>query len=269
MKKIILITGISSGFGKASARLLAEAGHTVYGTVRRDCETDKSVNVLRMDLTDAGSIHEAVEAVISKEGRIDVLINNAGMHTGGPIETLPMEYVRLQMDTNFIGTVNLTKEVLPYMRRNGGGTIINFSSIGGLLGLPYQGIYSAAKFAIEGFSEALRIEIRNFNIKVVVINPSDFSTKSTLNRRNFLSPTGSDDPYQEQYEKTLAGIEKDEAGGLNPVILIKKLVKIVEYKNPRQRYIIAKFLPKLAVALKHVLPEKLFGRLLGIFYGIY
>jgi short-subunit dehydrogenase len=167
------------------------------------------------------------------------------------------------MDTNFIGTVNLTKEVLPYMRRNGGGTIINFSSIGGLLGLPYQGIYSAAKFAIEGFSEALRIEIRNFNIKVIVINPSDFRTKSTLNRRNFLSPTGSDDPYQKQYEKTL------EADGLNPVVLTKKLVKIVEYKNPRQRYIIAKFLPKLAVALKHVLPGKLFGRLLGIFHGIY
>jgi short-subunit dehydrogenase len=269
MKKVILITGISSGFGKASARLLAEAGHSVYGTVRKDCETDKSVNVLRMDLTDEGSIHEVVETVISKEGRIDVLINNAGMHTGGPIETLPMEYVRLQMDTNFVGTVKLTKEVLPYMRRNGGGTIINFSSIGGLLGLPYQGIYSAAKFAIEGFSEALRIEIRNFNIKVIVINPSDFSTNSSLNRRNFLSPTGSDDPYQKQYKKTLAGIEKDEAGGLNPKILTKKLVKIVEYKHPRQRYIIAKFLPKIAVALKHFLPGKLFGRLLGIFYGIY
>ncbi len=134
MKKIILITGVSSGFGKESARLLAEAGHTVYGTVRRDCETDKSINILRMDLTDAVSIHEAVEAVISKEGRIDVLINNAGMHSAGPVETIPGRFIRLQMDTNFLGLVHLTKEVLPYMRKQGGGMIINFSSIGGLMG---------------------------------------------------------------------------------------------------------------------------------------
>jgi short-subunit dehydrogenase len=269
MKKVILITGISSGFGKESAMLLAEAGHTVYGTVRRDCENLRNINVLRIDLTYSGSIKEAVETIIGKEGHIDVLINNAGMHTGGPIETLPMEYVRLQIETNLTGTINLTKEVLPHMRRNGGGTIINFSSIGGLLGLPYQGIYSAVKFAIEGFSEALRIEIRKFKIKVIVVNPSDFRTNSSSNRRNFLSPTGPDDPYNKQYEKTLAGIEKDEAGGLDPLIIAKKMVKIVECKNPRQRYIVAAFLPKLAVALKNFLPGKLFGRLLGIFYGIY
>lgn len=269
MKKIILITGISSGFGKKSAELLAEAGHTVYGTIRRVCETSNLVNVLRMDLTDSGSIKKAVDTIIEKETRIDVLINNAGMHTGGPIETLPMEYIKLQMDTNFTGTVNLTKEVLPHMRSKGGGVIINFSSIGGLLGLPYQGIYSAAKFAIEGFSEALRIEVRKFNIKVILINPSDFRTSSSVNRRNFLAPTGDDDPYKKQYEKTLASIEKDEANGLEPGVLARKLVKIVECKNPKQRYVIATFLPKLAVALKHVLPGKLYSKLLGIFYGIY
>ena len=191
------------------------------------------------------------------------------MHTGGPIETLPMEYVRLQMDTNFIGTVNLTKEVLPHMRRNGGGTIINLSSIGGLLGIPYQGIYSAAKFAIEGFSEALRMEIRKFNIKVILINPSDSRTNNSANRRNFLSPGGIDDPYNKQFEKTLALIEKDEANGIDPMVIAKKLVKIVECKHPRQRYLIATFLPKIAVFLKPVMPGKLYSRLLGVFYGIY
>lgn len=269
MRKVIFITGVSTGFGKEISELLSEAGHKVYGTVRKDTEYQGPVNILKMDLLEAITIKKAVASVIEKEGRIDVLINNAGMHIGGPIETSPVENIRLQMDTNLLGTVILTQEVLPHMRKQGGGMIINFSSIGGLLGLPYQGIYSAAKFAIEGFSEALRIEVRNFNIKVVVINPSDFRTNNTANRRNFLSPTGPDDPYYKQYEKTLATIEKDETGGWEPLFLAKKIVKIVELKNPRQRYIIATFLSKLAVTLKHILPGKLFSRLLGYFYNIY
>lgn len=269
MNKIILITGISSGFGKESFELLTKAGHTVYGTVRKNTGYQGSVNVLTMDLMDPDSIKKAVAEVIEKEGRIDVLINNAGMHIGGPIETTPIENIRLQMDTNLLGTVILTQEVLPHMRKQGNGTIINFSSIGGLLGLPYQGIYSAAKFAIEGFSEALRIEIRKFNIRVVVINPSDFRTSNTSNRRNFLAPTNPDDPYHIQYEKTLATIEKDETNGWEPVFLAKKLVRIVECKNPKTRYVIATLLSKLAITLKHILPAKLFSRLIGYFYNIY
>jgi NAD(P)-dependent dehydrogenase (short-subunit alcohol dehydrogenase family) len=269
MSKVILITGVSTGFGKETSELLARAGHKVYGTVRKDTGYQGSVNILKMDLLEAGSVKRAVAGVIEKEGRIDVLINNAGMHIGGPIETTPVENIRLQMDTNLLGTVILTQEVLPFMRKQGGGKIINFSSIGGLLGLPYQGIYSAAKFALEGFSEALRIEVRQFNIKVVIINPSDFHTNNTANRRNFLSPTGPDDPYYIQYEKTLATIEKDETNGWEPQLLARRIVKIVECKNPRQRYIIATFLSKLAVTLKHILPGRLFSRLLGYFYNIY
>jgi short-subunit dehydrogenase len=268
LKKIVLITGISSGFGKHMAYLLAKQGHTVYGTIRNESETSDLVNVIKMDLTDNESIKNAVDTVAGKEGRIDVLINNAGMHTGGPIETSPEKNIRLQMDTNFIGTVNLTKEVLPVMRKQGGGTIINFSSIGGLMGLPFQGFYSAAKFSIEGFSEALRMEVRKFNIKVVVINPGDFKTSSTANRRNFLAHSGPSDPYREQFEKSLSVIETDETNGWDPVILARKLVKIVENKNPAQRYIIASFEQKLAVVLKYILPGKLFMKILGSHYKI-
>jgi NAD(P)-dependent dehydrogenase (short-subunit alcohol dehydrogenase family) len=268
MRKVILITGISSGFGRESAMLLAEAGHTVYGTVRRDSETLGNVNVLRMDLTDPGSIKEAVETIIGKEGHIDVLINNAGMHTGGPIETLPMEYVRLQINTNLTGTINLTKEVLPYMRRNGGGTIINFSSVGGLLGLPYQGIYSAAKFAIEGFSEALRMEVRPFKIKIILINPGDFNTNNTSNRRNFLATTGPDDPYNKQFMSALKVMEEDELKGGKPVFLAKRIVKIVDCKNPKQRYIIGAFYEKAAARLKYFLPGKFFRWILEKTYNL-
>ena len=268
MKKIILITGISSGFGKQTAELLAAEGHIVYGTVRRDVEISSSVIGLKLDLTKSDTIKQTVQTILQKEGRIDVLINNAGMHTGGPIETSPPENIKLQMDTNFMGTVNLIREVLPVMREKGGGTIINFSSIGGVMGLPFQAFYSAGKFAIEGFSEALRMEVRHFNIKVVLINPGDFHTNNSANRRNYLAPTDSDDPYNEQYVKTLAIIEKDEANGWEPEVLAKKLVRIVECKNPRNKYIIASFEQKLAVVLKYILPGKLFGMILEDHYKI-
>ena len=172
------------------------------------------------------------------------------------------------MDTNFIGMVQITKEVLPVMRKQGGGTIINFSSIGGLMGLPYQAYYSASKFAIEGFSEALRMEVNKYKIRIILINPGDFRTSNSANRRNYLAPTGADDPYNEQYAVTLKVIEKDEANGWAPELLAKKIIRIVEYKNPLQRYIIGSFEQKLAVFIKTILPRKIFRLILQDHYKI-
>jgi short-subunit dehydrogenase len=267
MRKVVLITGVSSGFGKETASLLAQNGHTVYGTVRKEADTNPIIKVLQMDLLNTDSITIAVQTILNLEGRIDVLINNAGMHTGGPIETLPMEFVKMQMDTNFLGLVHLTREVLPVMRKQGGGTIINFGSIGGIMGLPFQGFYSASKFAIEGFSEALRMEVKQFNINVIVINPGDFHTSNSANRRGFLA-NSVEDPYKKQFEKTLSIIENDEAKGWAPEILAKKVVKIVDCKKPKQRYVIASLEQKLAVVLKYILPGKLFGKILESHYGI-
>ncbi|MCX6329818.1 MAG: SDR family oxidoreductase [Bacteroidia bacterium] len=268
MKKIILITGISSGFGRETSELLAKAGHTVYGTVRKNYDYKGPVNILKMDLIDALSIRNAVLTVVQKEGRIDTLINNAGIHTGGPIETSPDENIRLQMDTNFLGMVRLTMEVLPQMRKQGSGTIINFSSIGGLMGLPFQAFYSASKFSIEGFSEALRMEVKQFNIKIILINPGDFLTNNTSNRKHFLAPTGPEDPYNEQFKRTLDVIEKNESKGWDPVILAKKLIKIVDCKNPRQRYIIGSIEQWLSVIIKKILPGKVFRWILEDYYKI-
>jgi NADP-dependent 3-hydroxy acid dehydrogenase YdfG len=267
MAKVVLITGISSGFGNKTAELLASKGYIVYGTVRKETETLPNIHVLKMDLLDPSSIKKAVGSVVQKEGRIDILINNAGVHTGGSIETTPIENIRLQMDTNVMGMVYMLREVLPAMRQQQEGTIINFSSIGGLMGLPFQGFYSASKFAIEGISEALRMELKPFNIKVVVINPGDFHTNNTANRRNYLTKT-INDPYTEQFAKSLSIIEKDENGGWPPEVLARKLVKIIETKNPCQRYIIATAEQKLAVMLKRILPSAWFMKILAPHYGI-
>lgn len=269
LKKVILITGVSTGFGKHTASLLAKQGHIVYGSVRNNVDnSDPSIKTVYLDLLDKSSINSTVETVLKNEGRIDVLINNAGMHTGGPIETLPEEFIRKQFETNFFGLVKLTRNVLPTMRNQGSGTIINIGSIGGLMGLPFQGYYSAAKFAVEGFSEALRMEVKQFGIKVVVVNPGDFNTNNTVNRRSYLASKGENDAYKTQFEKTLTVIEQDENNGWNPEILAREMVKIVNCKNPRQRYLIASFEQKLAVFIKKILPGKLFSRILEDHYKI-
>lgn len=268
VKKVILITGISSGFGKATASQLIKCGHTVYGTVRKSFDENPAVNVLFMDLLNPGSIAAGVKEILEKEGRIDVLLNNAGMHSGGPLETLPEDYIRKQFETNFFGLVELTRQVLPAMRKQGSGTVINVGSIGGLMGLPFQGYYSASKFAVEGFSEALRMEVKQFGIQVVVINPGDFHTNNTANRRSFLADAEDSDAYATQFGKALSVIEKDENNGWNPEILARKMVKIVNNKNPRQRYIIASFEQKLAVFIKKILPGKIFTKILADHYGI-
>ena len=155
MAKIVLITGISSGFGKATAELLSMKGYIVYGVSRNQREDlTGRIKVLQGDVTDVTSLQKAVSTLVGLEGRIDILINNAGMGIAGSIEESSSADIELQMSTNFMGCVNTIKAVLPAMRRQGGATIVNISSIGGVMGLPFQGFYSASKFALEGLSEA-------------------------------------------------------------------------------------------------------------------
>jgi NAD(P)-dependent dehydrogenase (short-subunit alcohol dehydrogenase family) len=267
MKKVVFVTGISSGFGKSISTLLAQKGYIVYGTYRTACEVDIRVNALQMDVTDVDGVNRCINGVLEKEGRIDVLINNAGMHTGGPVEMIADDLIRLQMETNFMGAVHTVKAVLPSMRRLKGGTIMNIASIGGLMGLPFQGYYSAAKFALEGWSEALRMELRPFNIRVIVIEPGDFHTRNTLNRINIHAVNG-DNSYESQFSRTLDIIRHDENGGWHPDILAAKIGNILEKKHPAERYVVASVSQKLAVVLKHILPQKWFSAILRGHYGI-
>ena len=263
---VVFITGISSGFGLETAKLLSQEGHIVYGTVRREVEALPKVNYLQVDVRDKQAVSNVVKQVVEKEGRIDVLINNAGMGIGGPLEFATEEEVRLQMDTNFMGLVHCVDAVLPYMRKQGSGKIIALSSIGGLMGLPFQGFYSASKFAIEGYCEALRLEVKQQGIKVVVLRPGDFATGFTGSRKK-VADEAALQAYP-IYKTAIEKVEHDENGGLKPIVLAKKISKIIQMRNPRSGYVVASFEQKLSVLLKRLLPAKWFARILGSYYKL-
>ena len=267
MKKVILISGISSGFGLETAKALAAKGYIVYGTVRRDTVEIPGVHYLNgVDVRNEESVRSAVSQVITEQGRIDVLLNNAGMGIGGPIELTSTEDIRLQMDTNFMGLTHFVRSVLPEMRKLRKGTIIAISSIGGLMGLPFQGFYSASKFAIEGFIQALRIETREFGIHCTVIEPGDFSTGFTANRLKGLSEKAFE--TYPHFKASMEGIERDEKGGLKPEKLASVICSIVECRKPRCSYVVASPVQRLAVFLNRFLPERFFSWMLGKFYGL-
>ena len=250
-QQVILITGASSGFGLATAELLASKGHTVYGLCRRPME-HATIHYHQCDVRNREQIASTVVEIVEKEGRIDILVNNAGMGIGGALELATPEEIDLQMGTNFMGCVNLCQAVLPYMRKARNGKIINLSSIGGVMGLPYQGFYSASKFAIEGFTEALSAEVRGFGIKVSMVEPGDFATGFTGSRRN--SQATLDDPdYGPIFRNSLSIIEKEENGGLKPEVLARRIAKMVEQKNPPLRKVVANLEQKLSVVIKRIL----------------
>ncbi len=263
---VIFITGISSGFGLKMAEQLVLDGHKVYGTVRREVEHVEGINYLKADVCDTESVRNAVNQVVAAEGHIDVFINNAGMGIGGPIEFSSEAEVQRQMDTNFMGLVRCVNAILPVMRNQGYGKIIALSSIGGLMGLPFQGFYSASKFAIEGYCEALRLEVKAFGIKVIVIRPGDFATGFTASRQKVENPKALE--TYKTYAESMGKIEHDENGGLKPIVLARKIRKIVKAKNPKSGYVIATFEQRLSVFLKRILPAKLFGIILGSYYKL-
>ena len=263
---VILITGISSGFGHAMALQLSHDGHKVYGTHRRDCDRIPGVTYLNADVRNQQSIDETVKTVIDAEGHIDVFINNAGMGIGGPLEFTPIEDARDQMDVNFMGMVRFLNSIVPIMRAQRHGHIICFSSIGGLMGLPYQGLYSASKYAIEGYCQALRLELHQFNIHVTVINPGDFHTSFTAQRKK-VAPETVADAYP-GYARSMQSIENDEHSGLKPDYLARRISRIVQKRHPRNRYIIATPIQKASVLLKTLLPAKWFDHILASYYKL-
>lgn len=264
---VILITGISSGFGLAMAQRLSADGHTVYGTVRREVPHIDGVHYLHADVRSEYDAQEAVAAVVAEQGRLDTLICNAGMGIGGPAEYASEEEIQQQMDTNFLGQVRFIKAALPHMRQQQGGRIICFSSLGGRMGLPLQSYYSASKYAIEGFAEGLRMEVKAFGVGVVVIEPGDFATGFTDARRKSAITPEAMEAYPSLL-RTTERLEGEERSGYDPDYLAAKLSKIVVCRHPRCRYIISNFEQRLSVFLKAIMPDAWFSAMMRSYYDM-
>jgi NAD(P)-dependent dehydrogenase (short-subunit alcohol dehydrogenase family) len=254
-KGVVLITGASSGIGQACGLRLAEQGYSVYGTSRRasaDSQQD-TLSMIAMDVTSDASVERGVDLVLAREGRIDVVVNNSGIAVAGAIENTSMDEALEQLDVNFFGAVRVCRAALPIMRRQQRGYIVNIGSIGGLIGIPYQAMYSASKFALEGFTESLRLEARPFGIRVALIEPGDHKTPLTFNRRRAVG-SQSDRVYRASFEAAIESMAHDEQNGPAPEGIARLLHRIVETPNPRLRYTIGPIAQRAAVFMKRLLP---------------
>jgi len=241
-ERVVLITGASSGFGRATAEYLAERGHRVFGTSRHPEKvkpfiTEKlqgELEIIEMNVNRNDSVIKGIALIMKKSGRLDVVINNAGFSIAGSIEDTSMMEAKSQLETNFFGVHRVCRQVLPIMREQGSGYIINISSLSGLVGIPFQGLYSASKWALEGYTEGLRMEVKTFGIKVVLIEPGDFNTPLTLNRQK--TKKSQETVYWESFDKALGAAEESEKKGGSPQEIAYLIERIIDTDSPKLRY---------------------------------
>jgi short-subunit dehydrogenase len=266
MKKVVLITGASSGIGKAIGDYLLQKGFVVYGTSRQPDKYKFDFPLLQLDVSDTNSIDKAMQTIVSEEGRIDVLINNAGMGITGAIEETPMNEIKKAFDTNFFGVINVCNGALPIMREHKSGLIINISSIAGYMGLPYRGIYSATKAAMTVVSEVLSLETKQFGITIVDVAPGDFATNIAAGR--YHTPLFDDSHYKTHYGKVLQQINDEVDEGLDPLVMAEAIYKIIQKKSPRMRYRIGTFMQRYAIFIKRLLPDRVYEKMLMKHYKL-
>jgi NAD(P)-dependent dehydrogenase (short-subunit alcohol dehydrogenase family) len=261
--KVVLITGGSSGLGKSIGVFLKEKGYVVYGTTRNKAKYPEfsAFPLLEMDVRHSDSVKSAIELLLQLEQRIDVLVNNAGVGITGPLEEIPHDEIINTFNTNFNGPIHVMKAVLPTMRIQQSGLIINITSIAGYMGLPFRGIYSATKGALGILSEAIRLETKSFGINITTLAPGDFATNIASGR--YHAPVVKGSPYEKNYGAILTGIDKDVDRGGDPIAVAKKVYAIMQTKNPKVHYTVGSFLQRFSVILKRILPGRWFEKLLA------
>lgn len=261
MSKVVLITGASSGIGKSIAIYLSEKGYKVYGTSRNPKnEANFSFNLIALDVLKIDTIRSAINLIIKKEGRLDILVNNAGMGITGPIEDTPTDEMRTVFNTNVFGAIDVMKAVLPQMRKQKSGTIINVTSIAGYMGLPFRGLYSATKGALEIITEATSMEVKPFGVRVVNVAPGDFATNIAAGR--YHTPVFEKSAYKENYQKNLDLMDAHVNSGMDPLEMAKAVHKIINSKNPKIHYKVGGFMEKFSIVLKRILPDRIYEKIL-------
>jgi NAD(P)-dependent dehydrogenase (short-subunit alcohol dehydrogenase family) len=265
MKKVILITGASAGMGKEFAKELLKDGHIVYGAARRVDKMEDirqlGVKVLAMDVTDEAAMVKGIETIIKAEGRIDVLINNAGFGSYGAIEEMSIADAKYQLDVNVFGAARLAQLVIPYMRKEHFGRIINISSIGGKLALPLGGWYHASKFALEALSDSLRMEVAQFGIDVVVIEPGGVKSEWAGIAADNLVKNSGDGVYKKLVDSFSKGLKMADKGSPEPIVIVNLVRKAIEAKKPKTRYA-AGFMAKPALFMRWLLPDRAFDKIM-------
>lgn len=260
-RKVILITGASSGIGYDAAQTLARQGHKVYAAARRVEKMEPlkadGVTPMAMDVTDSQSMATGVQAVLEAEGRIDVLINNAGYGYFGAIENVSMDEARRQVEVNLFGLAELTKLVLPHMRRQGSGRIINTSSIAGKMVMPFGGWYHVTKFSVEAFSDALRMEVKPFGIKVSLIEPGGIKTDWGIIAARHLKESSVGTSYEQAALLEADLLHKAYTGNYlsAPAVVTRAILRAVNSPCPRARYRIGRF-SRLGVFFHSILPTR-------------
>ena len=266
MKKVVVITGASAGMGKSAAQLLHEQGYIVYGAARRtdkmkDLE-EKGMKIISLDLTDDSSIKNAVDTVIKNEGRIDVLINNAGYGSYGSVEEVSIEEAKRQFEVNIFGLARITQLVIPTMREQQSGRIVNISSMGGKIYTQFGAWYHATKNALEGWSDCLRIELKEFGIDVVVVEPGGIQTEWGNIAMDHLQKTSGSGPYANGVTKVMKGMEKSVSKLTHVDVLGKEIAKAASENKPKTRYVKG-YMAKPTIALRRWLSDKAFDRILA------
>lgn len=264
--KIVLITGATSGIGKETALLLTQKGFVVYGTARNVEGKNLPFKLLPMDVCSQESISQTVKAILAETGKIDILINNAGVGITGAVEEIPMEELQNVFATNFYGAIALMQSVLPSMREQKSGLIINITSIAGYMGLPFRGAYSASKGALMLMSEALRMEVKNFGIEVTTIAPGDYATD--IASRRYHAPVKENSAYAENYQKSLDLMNQHVDSGGNPAEMAEKIFQIINTPKPNVHYKQGSFLQKFSIVLKRILPSKVYEKMLMNHYKL-
>jgi short-subunit dehydrogenase len=265
MKKVALITGASSGIGRSVAEYLFGQGFTVYGAARRSDKMEdlkaKGIKVLTMDVTEEDSCRSGVHKVVEAERRIDVLINNAGFGSYGAIEDVSIEDARYQLEVNVLGAARLIKLVLPYMRAQNAGKIVNISSIGGKLATPFGGWYHASKFALEGLSDSLRNEVRPFGIDVIVIEPGGIKSEWSGIARDSLIRVSGETAYRNQAVPMANTFNTIDSKLPEPIVISKLIYKAITAKKPLARYA-AGYMAKPALFMRKILSDRVFDKMI-------
>ena len=262
MNKTAIVTGGTSGIGKAAALALKNDGWTVYELSRRLTGTE-GINHITADITDESGVAAAVEQVVSAEGHIDLVVNNAGFGISGAVEFTDTEDAKRLFDTDFFGMVRINRLIIPIMRKQGGGKIINISSVAAPIPIPFQTYYSAAKAAVNSYTMALANEVRPFKIGVCAVQPGDIKTGFTSARQK---NTLGDDVYGGRIARSVCRMERDEQNGISPEVIGSLTAKIARKKRVKPLYT-AGISYKFFIFLVHILPANILTRLVGFIYA--